>query len=470
MDKKKILLLNPPAKRITFRDYYCSFTSKADYYWPPIDLLVLSGILKNNYQVVVIDAIIEKISNKDCLERVIGEKPDVIIFLTGTASWQADFEFIASVKKALTVLVIASGGFLLNKGSEFMRRFDFLDAVLLDFTSQDILKFVENQVCQTGDLICRRDGNIISGERDFSQKYFEIPIPQHELFRLDKYRLPTARRKPFTCVLTSYGCPFKCRFCIGGTVNYKKRTMANIIDELEYITSLGIKEIYFADFTFTAEKRHVMELCQQMIDRKMHLSWSCNVHSRTLDNEILSSMKRAGCHTVQIGVESGTEEILKKYGKATDKEVIRRAFALCKKLRIRTVGYFIIGLPGEDKNSVRNTIKFAEELNPNFASFAIATPDIGTPLWTEATEKGWFDPTIEEFDSTGYPVMETSTLTREEIWQLKNQANLEFYFRFSYIAKLLLSVRSPSNLFDIIQDGVGLIKNMFAKNQRLKDT
>lgn len=462
-------MLNPPATRVTFRDYYCSFTSKANYYWPPIDLLVLSGILKNTYQLEVIDAIAEGINTKDCLERVIGEKPDIVIFLTGTASWQADFEFIAMVKKALTVVAIANGGLLLHKGVEFMRRFEFLDAVLLDFTSGDIVQFLDNQDCQSGNLIYRRDGDIISGERDFSHESFEIPIPQHELFPLDKYRLPTARRKPFSTVLASFGCPFKCRFCISGTVSYKRRAPENIIAELEYMTSLGIREVYFADFTFTAEKRHVMEICRQIIDKRIDLTWSCNVHSRTLDKEILSMMKRAGCHTVQIGVESGSEEILRKYGKATDKKVIRRAFTLCKELRIRTVGYFIIGLPEEDKNSVRETIKFAKELDPNFASFAIATPDIGTPLWLEAIEKGWFDPAIEEFDSTGYPVMETPKLTKDEIWRLKNRANLEFYFRLSYLTKLLSSVRSPTNLFDLMQNGVGLVRNMFPKNQPLKD-
>jgi len=161
MDKKKILLLNPPARRVTFRDYYCSFTSKAYYYWPPIDLLVLSGILKNNHKVAVIDAIAEGLNSKDCQERVIAEKPDVIVFLTGTASWQADFEFIATVKKAMPAVIIASGGLLLHQGAEFMKRFDFLDAVLLDFTSGDILKFLEKQDFQMGNLIYRRDGEII---------------------------------------------------------------------------------------------------------------------------------------------------------------------------------------------------------------------------------------------------------------------------------------------------------------------
>jgi anaerobic magnesium-protoporphyrin IX monomethyl ester cyclase len=465
----KVLLLNPPATRVTFRDYYCSFTSKADYYWPPVDLIVLSGVLKNTHQVTVIDAVAERLSPGACLERVVEAKPDIIIFLTGTASWKADFEFLDLVKKDLPVTAIASGGLLLSQGAEFLRRFKSLDAVLLDFTSEDIVRFLEHKDCQTGNLIYRRNGDIVSGDGAPFNKSFEIPVPQHELFPLNKYRLPTARRKPVSTVLASFGCPFRCRFCIGGTVRYKSRQPENVIAELEHVASLGIKEVYFADFTFTADKTHVSEICRRIIDKRIDLTWSCNVHSRTLDKEVLNVMKRAGCHTVQIGVESGSEEILRKYGKTTDEEIIRRAFTLCKELRIKTVGYFIIGLPGEDKNSVRETIKFAKELDPDFASFAIATPDFGTPLREEAIEKGWFDPAIEEFDSTGYPVMETPLLTKDETWRLKNRANLEFYFRLSYLAGLVSSVRRPAGLFDLVREGAGLIKNMFPRRQELKD-
>ncbi len=460
MSKRRILLLNPPAKRLTIRDYYCSFTSKANYYWPPVDLLVLSGILSEHYEIKVIDAVVDKIATEECLERIIEWKPDSIIFLTGTASWKDDFDFISNIKKRQMITSIASGGFLLHRGHEFMTRFEFLDAVLLDFTTEDILKFLENQANRVDNLIYRKDGNIISGERTISRKDFQIPIPRHELFPISKYRLPTAQRKPISTVLTTFGCPFKCRFCIGSTVGYKRRATENVIEELEHISSLGIKEVLFADFTFTADKKHVMEICNQMVGKQIDITWSCNAHSRNLDEEMLLMMKRAGCHTVQIGVESGSEEILKKYLKSTTRETVIRAFNLCKKLKIKALGYFIIGLPGEDKNSVLQTIKFAKELAPDFASFAIATPDIGTPLWEEAIEKGWFDPLIEEFDSTGYPVMETERLSKSEIWRLKNRANLEFYFRPLYLAMLLKSLRRPGDFGDLLKEGLGLLRNM----------
>ena len=126
-------------------------------------------------------------------------------------------------------------------------------------------------------------------------------------------------------------------------------------------------------------------------------------------------------------------------------------------------------MPGEDETSVLQTIKFAKELAPDFASFSIATPDIGTPLWEEAIEKGWFDPRIEEFDSTGYPVMETEKLSKSEIWRLKNRANREFYFRPSYLVTLLKSLRRPGDFVDLVKEGLGLLRNMLPAHSKKED-
>ena len=290
MKRKKIILLNPPAKRLTFRDYYCSFTSKGNYYWPPLDLLVLSGILFEYYEVKVIDAVVEKLSSEDCFKKIIQENADTIIFLAGTASWKADLSLISQIKRNREITAVASGGLLLHKGYEFMKRFEFLDAIILDFTTNDILKFLENKSDKIDNMIYRRDGDIIVGVKTSPRKDFRFPIPRHELFPITKYRMPTAKRKPFSVVITTFGCPFKCRFCIGSTIGYKSRSIENIIEELEYISSLGIREIFFLDYTFTVGKKRVIEICKSMIQKQIDFTWSCQAHSATLDEEMLMIM------------------------------------------------------------------------------------------------------------------------------------------------------------------------------------
>jgi 3',5'-cyclic AMP phosphodiesterase CpdA len=133
---EKVLLLNPPGDKLYQRDMYCSAVSKANYYWPAIDLLVLSGILKAYYEVDVIDAIAERLKPRNCMEKIVGREYKAIVFLTGTASWKNDFEFLSEVKsKSPASLLIGNGDILLYKGEEFLKRYNFLDAVLFDYTS-----------------------------------------------------------------------------------------------------------------------------------------------------------------------------------------------------------------------------------------------------------------------------------------------------------------------------------------------
>ena len=242
-------------------------------------------------------------------------------------------------------------------------------------------------------------------------------------------------------------------FCVAGAVSYRSRDLAGVLDELEALRDLGVREIMFNDPTFTVSKKRILELCAGMENRGLRFSWVCNAHITTLDEELAAAMKKAGCHTVMIGVESGQEEILA----ATDKKITRekaiRAFAVCKKFRIRTLAYFIVGLPGETPDSVGRTIRFAKELDPDFASFTVLTPDVGSPLRQESIAKGLIDPDVLLFDSTCPPVFSSGSLSLEELWRLRQKAVRSFYLRPAYLLKQLGAVRSVRDFLYLLEQG-----------------
>ena len=242
---KNILLLNPPGDKLYARDKYCTSVSKSNYYWPQIDLLCMSGFLNGKYSVSVIDAIVEKINFEECHQKIIEGDFDAIIFLTSSASWNKDFEFLEKLKNQKEMTLIASGGFLLYKGVAVMERFPFLDAIMLDFTTSDILDYLENR--KVKNMIYRENGKIIVGERNF-HKEFSYPVPRHEIFPLKKYTFPLGRERVYTCMITSFGCPYKCSFCVPGTIKFKLRNLNNCIEELRHIRSLGIKEVLFQEY------------------------------------------------------------------------------------------------------------------------------------------------------------------------------------------------------------------------------
>jgi len=463
----KILLLNPPGDKLYQRDLYCSAVSKAYYYWPSIDLLILSGILSQKYKIDILDAIAERMKPSECLSKIKKGDYKAIIFLTGTASWRKDFEFISRVKdNRQRPFLIGNGDVLLFKAEEFLDKYDFLDAILFDYSSSDILHFFEGNFEDITSMAYRLEGKIEVRKRPIRPHEFSYPLPQHEKFPLKKYLLPQGKRFPFTTVLTSFGCPFKCTFCVASALGYKYRRVDNVMDELRYIVSLGIKEVFFEDFTFEARRERVLNLCRLMVEESLDLTWVCSSRANTLDRELLSWMKLAGCHTVLIGVESGDEKMLERYSKGVNKDQVRKAFSLCQELGLRTLGHFIIGLPGETVQTVRKTINFSKELDCDLASFNIAVPALGTKMREQALRKGWLDEDEIEFNgSDSYPVLETPQFSKKQVWEWRKRAIRKFYLRPSYLWKMATASRSTYQWKILILNGLAVLKHALKRGK-----
>jgi anaerobic magnesium-protoporphyrin IX monomethyl ester cyclase len=458
MPGKNILLLNPPGDKLYIRDYYCSFSSKADYYWPPQDLIVLSGLLDGACRVSVLDAIIDKVGPEDCLRRILGGNFQAVLFTTGTATLKADLELADRIKALRPeTVVIASAGILKFMGEKLLRDYPCLDACLTDFTEPDLADYLAGRAGTPLRGLIHRRGPELVGPAPSPSRTYEIPVPRHDLFPFRKYRIPIARRLPFTVVVTSLGCPYRCGFCTAGAYGYKSRPVSNVIPELQALNRLGVKEILFQDPTLSIRTDRVVELCRKMIEAGLHFSWSCNADIHSLNEEKISWMKKAGCHTVSIGIESGDDAILKKYSKPITTAEIKETILLLNKYGLRILGYFILGLPGETREMALRTIDLAKHLNIDIASFAIATPDIGTRLREEAVAKGWIPADLDSWDSTDYPLIASGDMTPEEIWRMRRKAVRAFYLRPSYILRKLGQARSWTDLKMLTSNALSLL-------------
>jgi len=202
---------------------------------------------------------------------------------------------------------------------------------------------------------------------------------------------------------------------------------------------------------------------QKMIDGRLGLSWYTCVRADMLDDETLGLMKRAGCHTLHIGVESGSEEILRHYQKKVDLKRIEEAFALCRKHRIRTLAFFIIGLPGETPASIGQTIEFAKKIRCDFASFNIASPLYGSLLRNECIEKGYISSPegLEELETSFQEIsIATPFITKEQLHEGHRRARREFYLRPSYLLSRLFSIRSVSDIRVLWRMGMPVLRGI----------
>ena len=452
--REKVLLLNPPGKLPYIRDYYCSKVSKGSYIYPPTDLVVLSGIIAEKYDVAVLDAMALGMDAGLCMTEIGNISPKAIVALAGAVSYHEDAPFLENIKRRYDIPIIVTGDLFLEDGEIILKNYPFLDAILMDFTNADAIAYLDDKEDKIKNMIYRKDGEIkIKISPRTAEKEYTIPIPRHELF-MNNYNYPFVRRRPFATVLTDYGCPYKCSFCVIASLGYKFRSVENVMSELRYLKNLRCREIYFNDQTFGVNRARAKELCKRMVEEKIDFGWVCWSRVDVINEELLKLMKGAGCHTILFGVETASEKSLKSMGKGYTLREVEETFRLCREYGVRTLATYILGLPGEDKNSIMQTIEFAVRLDSDFVSFNTLIPRAGTQIRQYAINSGWIAEGNIRMDQSGtYAVMGNEALTGDDIIELKSYAVRRFYGRPSYIAKRLLGVRSLYEFKRLVMDG-----------------
>ena len=467
----KILLLNPPGNKSYVRSYYCGSSAKSGYLFQPLDLLVLSGFLSVQHEVMVLDCIAERSESETALNRIKEINPDLIVALVSIVSWKQDEVFLSKIKDILpSVKLIANGDVFFSGAENLMQTHNFIDGIIFDFANFDINHFLCAEFDVIANMLYRKEGRLVWGRSGASQeKVFYMPVPRHELFLSQRYRFPFALHYPFTTVITNFGCPFRCSFCIANKLGFKYRTAGNVMEELEYIAKLKIREIFFEDMTFGLPRANAEEICNEIIKRELRFSWTCYSRVDVTDYELLSLMKKAGCHTVIFGVESGNDMILKKYNKDIDKNKIIDTFKNCRKLGIKTVATFILGLPEETRETLKDTASFAKMLKCDYASFNMAVPRPGTQLQDSAISEGLISPGQVNWDHSGRKMaMPSKYLSKETLFLFKIKLEREFYFRPSYLIRCVARIGSFVQFREHLKEGLCLFLNNL--NFKNKDT
>jgi radical SAM superfamily enzyme YgiQ (UPF0313 family) len=492
-DAVDILLVNPPSPDggIWIRSQHrVGRRSRENMVWPQIELAQMAAILRDTYSVKVIDAIGLRLSWEAFKELLDRYQPKYYLTQVTAPTLENDLygAFLAKNRGAKTM---AFGTHVTPIPVETMRNTSVLDFVLYgepDLTIRDLLDHLEDKFDQRPaeiktmfdkemaykpsivdgkvDLsgirgICWRNGDEIIKNipRPFVADLDDLPMPAHELLPLRTYKMPMMKG-PFTFIVTSRGCTAGCTYCIKH-VSYqysvRLRSPEKIVEELWLLNKLGIHNVHMYADLFTVSRDQVVGMCKLIIEQGLKLRWTCNSRVDYVDEEMLNLMAQSGCWYISWGIESGNEQILKHARKGTYPERAFHSLALAKKAGINNWGYFIIGLPGETEQTIRETIDFAKKLPLDIALFHIAAPYPGTPFFFEVVKEGWFRKGTrwEQVDMDKETVLDYPQLPAERLMYWQRRAFREWAFRpkpfFTYMKMLL----SDSSTFKIALD-VGL--------------
>lgn len=213
----------------------------------------------------------------------------------------------------------------------------------------------------------------------------DLPLPDRTLLRNEG----TYSSEDMGLIMTSRGCPFSCSFCVTETRQVRYRSIEHILAEIKHVkATYGTTQFSLKDDSFTVNKKRVAEFCDALVRAGLHIGWECNTRVDLVNEEMLRRMKRAGCNSIKVGIESGSEEELERMNKGITLDQARQAATLFRKTGLHWTGYFLMGTPGETSEDIYKTLDFMYEVRPDFASIGVYEPFPGTPMFEEGVQRG----------------------------------------------------------------------------------
>ncbi len=438
----KPLFLNPP----TFEDFdggagaRYQASREVTSFWYPTWLCYPAGMIEGSR---VVDAPVQKLDLPACLE--IAKKFDMVVMYTSTPTLQLDIETARRIKEIKPDMVtVLTGPHVTVLPEESLKA----GKGIIDIVCRGEFDYSTKELCEgrewskvDGLSFIRDDKVVHTPDRPLIEDLDALPFVA-QVYRRDlpisEYIIPHFKN-PYVSIYSSRGCPFRCIYCLWPQTfsgrQMRTRSPKNVYDEVKWITENvpEMRELSFDDDTFTANTTHAREVARLL--KPLGISWTANTRANC-DYETLKIMRESGLRHVVVGFESGNEQILKNIKKGVTKEQAIQFTKDCKKLGLSIHGAFIMGLPGETKETINETIEFAKQLDLNSIQASLASPYPGTEFYTMAKEQGWI--ASDDFiDDTGHQkcVINYPDLTNAEIFNSVEQFYDKFYFRPKYIMR-----------------------------------
>jgi hopanoid biosynthesis associated radical SAM protein HpnJ len=465
----RTLFLNPPA--------YDNFdggagsryqaTREVWSFWYPTWLCYPAGMIKDSR---VLDAPPEKLNQAQTV--AIAKEYDFVVLHTSTPSFKMDVRTAEMIKAENSHCLIAFvGGHPTAQPDQTLKASPAIDIAArkeFDYSMEEVSEGMEwSQIrgisYQKNGTIHHNLDRMAMTNEELDHLPFVTQIYARDLdFR--KYNSPYCQY-PYVSLYTGRGCPARCTFCLWPQVttghSYRTRSVENVIEEVKEMKHLfpGMKEIFFDDDTFTADRERAREIARQL--KPFGLCWSTNSRAN-VDAKTLKIMKDGGLRLFVIGYESGNEQILKNIKKGVALETARRFTKDCHDTGILIHGTFILGLPGETKETIQETMRFAKQMNPETIQVSLASPYPGTAFYDYAVEHGYIKPE-DMVDETGYQkcVINYPHLSGDEIFTAVEKFYTSYYLRPHYIFKSLKKMaRDPDERKRMWAEGKQFFRTM----------
>ncbi|MDP8255613.1 MAG: radical SAM protein [Candidatus Alcyoniella australis] len=456
----RAVLINPPF------DYFPTGSGRwISYARPPLGIAYLAAALRRDLpgvEVTLMDEIVHRHEPDELLRIVAGLRPDLVGVSTVTPTVDTALRIAQGLRPLLPdALLVAGGPHSTVRPGDLLQSFD---AAVVGEGEQTIVELARRHLAGealegTPGAALLREGETICEPGGFIEPMDSIPfpardlLPQQRYFHSYPYRVP---RGIFTTQFTSRGCPFNCAFCGSHTLWGKLRTFSldYVKAEIDHVVQEhGASLVFFDDDHFTADAQRALEICEHLERYGKRLRWICHSHLTALKPQMLEAMRRAGCVEIQVGVESGDDEILKSMGRPYKSSQVREVFADARKAGINLWATYILGFPGETRRTIRSTLDLALQTNPAYASFIVLLPFPGARVFDRMVSQGYLlHQDWKRYSWHFSPVFSLPDLSADDLVTERARCMRKFYLRPRKLAQIAWHVLHAGRMREMLRN------------------
>jgi anaerobic magnesium-protoporphyrin IX monomethyl ester cyclase len=420
---------------------------------PPLGLAYVAGVLREEgHKVFIVDGHAENIGIETISRRAVKHEPDMVGIYSTTPQIKDALGIAREIKEHSKKIKILLGGPHPTVLPEEALKSGHVDIVLRGETEITFKEIGNKPISRIKGISYIKGGKIVHNEDQALVKDLDsLTFPSWDGFPIEHYKNPTKDNHPYLPVMTTRGCPYNCTFCFSGIFGkmYRKRDPKNVADEVQYLKDkYKIKEFVLIDDNFTLDENYAISVCDELIKRDLILPWSCagGIRVDAAAPRLIKKMKETGCYSLSFGVESGNQDILDSIHKQITLDQVRKAVKVARAYKIKTICFVLIGLPGDTPETIRETMKFVNSLEPDLAQIGTVIPYPSTPLYNSVKDRllvnGW-----ENFVRYTSRIFFDPTSNAEDMEKVYREAVMSFYTRPKFLLKKL--IYSPRDFFNL---------------------
>lgn len=461
--------MQPPLKNV-IEGATPSFVDENRGHTPPMGLLYMQGAIEQSrHESTFLDANLEGWTHEEAAHEALSHNPDLIGIQAMTFTMPDACLLAEKIKKMNSEVKIIIGGAHPTIYPEETAGLPYIDFAFCGEGEVAFPMFLDRFFDEEARLQIPgiagkdKDGKVHYSPSDGLLKNLDIiPLPARRSSKYKKYSSVLAKRNPITIMMTSRGCPFQCIFCNRMGRKWRSHSAEFVLKEIEDIVKLGIKEIFIHDDTFSLNRERIVKICEGIIEKKLDVTWEARTRVDCVDEELIKLMKKAGCHRLSFGVESGSEKVIESMRKGIKLERVLEVFKWCKKAGILTLADFMLGNKDEQEEDMEKTFAFAAKLNPDYLQYSILSMYPNTPVYAEAMERGMIGDVWREFARNPISGFKTPVWTQyfseKELIKHCILAYKRFYFRPTFMIRQLGRIRSFESFKKMARSAIGMLK------------